>query len=66
MYRPTKHIDQISEKYGVPIWWAEGDSRVINISTRNRVVFHRIVTEMAWDYSLHDAVMVMAGDAKAA
>ena len=64
MNRPTKHIEKISEKYGVPISWAPESDCVLNICTKNMVKFHLIAAEMSWDRDLAGATMVMVKDAK--
>ena len=62
MNRPTRHIEQISKKYGVPISWAPDSDRVLNICTKSMVTFHLIASEMSWDHDLAGAMMVMVKD----
>lgn len=59
MNRPTRHIEEISAKYGVPIAWAPESDLVLNICTNSMVKFHLIAAEMSWDRDLADATMVM-------
>ena len=63
MRYPTRNMNRISEKYGVPIRWREDAAPVIDVETDNMVVFHRVVSEMSCDLFLADAMMVMARSA---